>query len=60
MTPDALHLCAAEMAGCTEFWTHDHRLEAASHGFTVNILDRDRLAERLEERDGNTQAWKPG
>ncbi len=58
-TPDALHLCAAEMAGCTEFWTRDHRLEAASHGFAVNILDPDRPAERLEERDGSTQGQQP-
>ena len=38
-TPDALHLCAAEIAGCTQFWTRDHRLEAASRGFAINVLD---------------------
>lgn len=31
-TPDALHLAAAIEAGCDEFWTNDHRLEAASAG----------------------------
>ncbi|AVZ79421.1 VapC toxin family PIN domain ribonuclease [Zoogloeaceae bacteirum Par-f-2] len=29
-TPDALHLAAAIEAGCDEFWTNDHRLDAAA------------------------------
>lgn len=41
-TPDALHLAAAQIAGCTELWTNDRRLAAASHGLAVDILsDRD-------------------
>jgi uncharacterized protein len=29
-TPDALHLAAAILGGCQEFWTNDHRLKAAA------------------------------
>lgn len=32
-TPDALHLAAAIAAGCDEFWTNDHRLDAAATGY---------------------------
>ena len=32
-TPDALHLAAAIAAGCEEFWTNDHRLDAAATGY---------------------------
>lgn len=39
-TPDALHLAAAQLSGCTELWTNDKRLAAASHGLAVDILDR--------------------
>lgn len=31
-TPDALHLAAAILGGCQEFWTNDHRLNAAAEG----------------------------
>lgn len=31
-TPDALHLAAAILGQCTEFWTNDHRLGAAAEG----------------------------
>jgi len=31
-TPDALHLAAAILAGCSEFWTNDRRLRAATEG----------------------------
>ena len=31
-TPDALHLAAAISAGCSEFWTNDHRLSRAANG----------------------------
>ncbi|MFF1539042.1 type II toxin-antitoxin system VapC family toxin [Microbacterium sp. NPDC058269] len=37
-TPDAVHLAAAQIAGCTELWTNDRRLAAASHGLAVDIL----------------------
>lgn len=36
-TPDALHLAAAQLAGCTELWTNDKRLVAASRGLAVDI-----------------------
>jgi predicted nucleic acid-binding protein len=38
-TPDALHLAAAIAGGCEEFWTNDHRLDAAagSHLATITI-----------------------
>ena len=36
----ALHLAAAQLSGCTELWTNDKRLAAASHGLAVDILDR--------------------
>ena len=31
-TPDSLHLAAAILGRCTEFWTNDHRLRAAAEG----------------------------
>jgi predicted nucleic acid-binding protein len=31
-TPDALHLATAVMAGCSEFWTDDRRLQQAAAG----------------------------
>lgn len=31
-TPDALHLAAALLQGCSEFWTNDRRLGAAAGG----------------------------
>jgi predicted nucleic acid-binding protein len=37
-TPDALHLAAAQLAGCTELWTNDKRLVAASHGLAVDVI----------------------
>lgn len=39
-TPDALHLAAAQMSGCTELWTNDRRLLPASRGLAVDVLDR--------------------
>lgn len=38
-TPDALHLAAAQLSGCTEFWTNDRRLASASHGLAVDVID---------------------
>jgi predicted nucleic acid-binding protein len=37
---DALHLAAAQKAGCTSLWTNDRRLERAAHGLAVAIVDR--------------------
>lgn len=37
-TPDALHLAAAQVSGCTELWTNDRRLATASHGLAVDII----------------------
>jgi predicted nucleic acid-binding protein len=36
-TPDALHLAAAIEAGCDEFWTNDHRLDAAASGYLKTV-----------------------
>ena len=38
-TPDALHLAAAIIGGCQEFWTQDHRLDhAAAHYLRTTSL----------------------
>lgn len=37
-TPDALHLATAQTWGCTELWTDDTRLAAASQGIAVDLL----------------------
>jgi len=38
-TPDALHVAAAVVGGCAEFWTNDDRLAAAAEGrLSVRIL----------------------
>ncbi len=38
-TPDALHLAAAIVGGCQEFWTQDHRLDhAAAHYLRTTTL----------------------
>jgi predicted nucleic acid-binding protein len=36
-TPDALHLAAAISAGCDEFWTNDHRLDAAASDYLKTV-----------------------
>ncbi len=38
-TPDALHLAAAQKAGCSALWTNDRRLERAAHGLAVPIVE---------------------
>lgn len=38
-TPDALHLAAAQLSGCTELWTNDRRLAEASRGLAVDVTD---------------------
>jgi len=38
-TPDALHLAAAQRAGCTALWTNDRRFAASSQGLAINLLD---------------------
>ena len=40
-TPDALHLAAAQLSGCTALWTNDRRLAAASHGLAIDIIGGD-------------------
>ncbi len=37
---DALHLAAAQKAGCTALWSNDRRLERAGHGLAVAIVDQ--------------------
>lgn len=37
-TPDALHLAAAQLAGCDAFWTNDKRLSEASHGLAIDVI----------------------
>ena len=37
-TVDALHLAAAQLAGCAELWTNDGRLAAASGSFAVDVI----------------------
>jgi predicted nucleic acid-binding protein len=36
-TPDALHLAAAQLSGCTELWTNDRRFATAAHGLAVDV-----------------------
>ncbi len=36
-TPDALHLAAAQVNGCTELWTNDDRLAKADRGLSVDV-----------------------
>ncbi|MEJ3404788.1 type II toxin-antitoxin system VapC family toxin [Rathayibacter sp. YIM 133350] len=38
-TPDALHLAAAQLNGCSALWTNDRRLGAASHGLAVDVVN---------------------
>ncbi|MFE6233897.1 type II toxin-antitoxin system VapC family toxin [Cellulosimicrobium sp. NPDC057862] len=37
-TPDALHLAAAQVHGCTALWTNDARLAVAGRGLAVDVL----------------------
>lgn len=41
-TPDALHLAAAIVGGCREFWTNDRRLEQAAAG-RLQVVSVDEL-----------------
>ncbi len=41
-TPDALHLAAALLQGCAEFWTNDQRLAPAAAG-RLRLVMPDRL-----------------
>ncbi|MBU1586915.1 MAG: type II toxin-antitoxin system VapC family toxin [Actinobacteria bacterium] len=44
-TPDALHLAAAQLGGCTQLWTNDARLAAASKGLAVDVVAGDWVVE---------------
>ena len=37
-TVDALHLAAAQLAGCTTLWTNDKRLTTAAGSFAVDVI----------------------
>jgi len=37
-TVDALHLATAQLGGCTQLWTNDRRLAAASGIFAVDVM----------------------
>ncbi|MCM3533692.1 PIN domain-containing protein [Cellulosimicrobium funkei] len=37
-TPDALHLAAAQVHGCSALWTNDSRLAVAGRGLAVDVL----------------------
>lgn len=37
-TVDALHLAAAQLAGCEALWTNDKRLAATSAGLAVDVI----------------------
>lgn len=37
-TPDALHLAAAQIGGCSVLWTNDTRLAAASLGLAIDVV----------------------
>jgi predicted nucleic acid-binding protein len=36
---ESLHLAAADLAACDQFWTNDKRLVAASQGFAIDVID---------------------
>ena len=38
-TPDSIHVAAAQIAGCIEFWINDHRLMNSTRGLGINILE---------------------
>ena len=40
-TPEALHLAAAQVHGCTSLWTNDARLAVAGRGLAVDVLHGD-------------------
>lgn len=37
-TPDALHLAAALVGGCEQFWTNDNRLAKVQAGIAIEVL----------------------
>ena len=52
-TPDTLHLAAALIAECDQFWTNDQHLAKAAEGH-LEIVDWERLsAEPLPEDENN-------
>ena len=48
-TPDALHLAAALMAKCEQFWTNDNRLTKAADG-KIEVWDWTRIEQANEQQ----------
>lgn len=43
-TPEALHIAAAQIHNCDEFWTNDDRLSKVAPDLVINLFDTDKNA----------------